>query len=248
MAGQMVAEVTGRKVNSDEVISRLKLGGEWQGASDELSDEALLTQAAKQQGISVSDAELQKEFDAYRIARGLDKADDTKSWLKSSGLPVEHVEAFLEAGILSRKLAAKVISDKEIDGYYKQNPGEFEFAQVSHLITDDEGAAEELALSAREEGEEFADLARKHSIDSATRCGGGFVGLLTRWETEGIPEDAADRIFAAKAGDVIGPFPFRSGYCIVSVLEVGRRPLDDNLRATLRTKLFGSWLAKRAGG
>ena len=247
MAGQMVAEVAGRKINSDEVVSRLKLAGEWYGAVGELSDEALLAQAAKQEGVSITDAELQEEFDAYRISRGLEKSEDTTSWLKSTGLSVEDVEAFLEAGILRRKLAAKVISDKEIEAYYKQNPREFEFARVSHLVVDDEGAAEEIALSAREEGEDFADLAREHSVDAATRCGGGFVGLLTRWETEGIPEDAADRIFAASIGDVVGPFSFGSGHCIVNVLEAGRQPLDDSLKATLRAKLFGGWLTKGAG-
>jgi parvulin-like peptidyl-prolyl isomerase len=240
--------VAGRKISSDEVVSRLKLAGEWYGALDELSDEAELAQAAKQEGVSVTDAELQEEFDAYRISRGLEKADETKSWLKSTGLAVEDVEAFLEAGILRRKLAAKVIGDKEIEAYYKQNPREFEFARISHLVVNDEGAAEELALSAREEGEDFADLAREHSVDTATRCGGGYVGLLTRLQASGIPEDAADRIFAASVGDVVGPFPSGSGHCLVHVLEAGKRPLDDGLKSSLRAKLFGGWLAKRAGG
>ncbi|MFV2066423.1 MAG: peptidyl-prolyl cis-trans isomerase [Pirellulales bacterium] len=248
MTGQVVAEVAGREITEEDVVSRLKIGGAWFGALAELSNEALVRQAAEQEGLSVSDDELQKAFDDFRLSRGLHKADETHRWLTDEGLTVDEVESMLEAGILSQKLAEEVISDDAIDSLYEQNPREFEYAQISHIVVRQQGAAEELALSVREEGEDFANLARKHSIDQATRSGGGFVGLVTRSDTAGIPDDVADRIFAAAAGDVIGPFPLGENRGLVRAEEVGRRPLDDGLRAALRAQLFGGWLAQRAAG
>jgi parvulin-like peptidyl-prolyl isomerase len=246
MAGQVVAEVAGKKIDQGAVESRLKLSGAWFGAVAQLQSEALVAQAAQKEGLSVSDAELQKEFDDFRLSRGLEKADDTLAWLKSAGLTVDDVEGFLEAGLLANKVAKKVISDAAVDAYYKQNPQEFEFAQISHLVVSDGGAAQELALSAREEGESFADLARKHSIDKGTSAGGGFLGRITRLAVNGIPADVADQIFSGRAGDVVGPFPTGKAHCVVHVLEVGRRPLDEGTRAAVRSQLFGQWLAERA--
>jgi peptidylprolyl isomerase len=246
MAGQVVAEVAGKKINQEAVESRLKLSGAWFGALDELKDEALIAQAAQKEGLTVSDAELQQEFDNYRLSQGLEKAEETHSWLKSSGLTVEDVESFLEAGILAGKVAKKVISDAAVDAYFKQNPQEFEYAQISHLVVGDAGAAEELALSAKEEGENFAELARKHSIDKGSKAGGGFVGQITRQSTNGMPAAIADQIFSGKAGDVVGPFQSGKAHCVVNVLEVGRRSLDEGLRAGIRSQLFSQWLAERA--
>lgn len=239
MAGQ------GKQISDSEIIARLKLSGIWFGAQSELEDEALIAQAAKKEGLSISDAELQEDFDAFRASRGLEKAADTHEWLKQSGLKVEEVESFLEAGLLSSKLAQKVISDASVEAYYKQNPQEFEYAQISQLIVSDAGAAQELALSAKEEGENFADLARKHSIDKGTKSGGGFAGLITRRTAQSIPAEIADKIFAAAIGDIVGPFAVGKNHCVMNVLEVGRRPLDDGLRSMIRMQLFGRWLSEK---
>lgn len=245
MASQVMADVAATKVTDDAVISRLRLNGAWLDALRELQHEARLFQVAKKEGLSVTDSELQQDFDAYRLANGLERAEDTHQWLNSAGLSVEVVESFLEAGLIGNKLAQKIITDSAVDAYYKQNPREFEYAQISHLVVKDAGAANELALSAREEDENFAELARKHSIDKSTSAGGGFVGLLTRQLTKGMPTEVADRIFSAKPGDIVGPFQYGKNYCVVNVLEVGRRPLDDGLKTVIRAKLFNQWLSAK---
>jgi len=245
---KVLKEVAGRQITQDDVISRLKLNGAWYGVLAELSGEAQLLQKADQLGLSVSDDELQQEFDDFRRARELEQADDTHKWLNSAGITVEQVESGLEVGILADKLAEKLIDDGQVEAYYNQNPKEFEYARVSHLVVDEEGAAEELALSVREEDEDFAKLARKHSLDKSTGCGGGFLGLMTRQETTGLPQDAADRIFAASQGEVIGPFALPDrGHCLVKVEEVGQRVLDDDLRLALRQQLFGQQMSETAG-
>lgn len=234
---------------SEEIVARLKLSGAWFDAASELADEKLLLKVAGDEGISVSDEELQAEFDEYRRERELHKAEDTNRWLEESGVTIEQVESHLEAEILGAKLADKLIDDAQIDAYYNQNPNEFEYAQISQLAVADAGAADEIALSIREEGEDFAKLAKQHSLDAPTKLGGGFVGFINREEAGGLPGDAADRIFSASAGDVIGPIALPGDvYCLIQVEEVGRSELDDDLRAELRQQLFNEKMSEIAGG
>src|SRR3954452_25450809 len=94
---QMVMEVTGRKIPRAQVEARLKLSGAWDEAVEQLAEEALATEAAAQEGVSVSDEELQRQFDSFRASRELHKAEDTHRWLQSAGLTVEQVEDALAA-------------------------------------------------------------------------------------------------------------------------------------------------------
>ena len=244
---QAVMEPADRKIPRGQIETRLRLNGAWEEAVTQLTDETMAAQVAKEQGITVADKELQEDFDEFRACRGLAKAEDTRQWLQSTGLTLEQVEGALTAKMQRDKVAEKLISDKQIDSYYNGHPTEFEYARVSQIMVADKAAAEELALSVREREEGFAKLARKHSLDKTTRAGGGFLGLMTRRDTAGLPQPIADRIFAAKVGDVIGPFQAQNAYFLVKVEEVGKRPLDDDLRMLLREQLYGQWVAEKNG-
>lgn len=234
-----------RKVGRDDVEARLKIKGIWAAAEEELAADAVAAQAAAREGLAVSDAELQEAFDDFRRSLGLHKADDTNRWLREQGLRTEQVEAYVEALVVADKLAASRVDDRQVESFYAQNPARFEYARVSRIVVADQGAANELALSLREEGEDFARLARSHSLDLETRIGGGFVGLITRDDTGGLPQADADRLFAAKAGEVVGPIRLENNYCLVRVEETGRRELDDGLRADIRAALYRQWLAEQ---
>ena len=242
-----VLEVNGRAISYADVVARAKIVGVFAETALGLARDAAAAQAADDLGVSVKDSELQAAYDDFRRDCELHKAADTTTWLEESGLTVEDIEAYLEAGLLRQRIAKQLVSDEQVKSYYAQNPRAFEYGRVSHIVVADKSAAEELALSLREEGEEFAALARKHSIDEATRCGGGFRGLVTRDDTLNLPEDVADRIFAASAGEIVGPFESDGVSCIVRVEECGRLPLDDKLRERIRGELCEEILAERTG-
>ena len=237
---EVLAEAAGREITRREVEARLRLSGAWQEAIAELCLESAVVTLAEKEGLSVSDEPLQQAFDDFRRSRGLHKKEETTAWLEAAGLAVEDVERLVEAGLLHGQLAEQLVDDGQVDAFYNQNPQQFEYARVSHLIVAEEGAAQELALSVREEGEDFGKLAREHSLDESTRAGGGFIGLITRADAAAFPPEIADRLFSASVGEVVGPFPVAGGgYCLLRVDEVGRRPLDDELRRSLRAELLG---------
>ncbi len=242
-----VLKVGGKDITLADVVARAKITGAFADTALELARDAAAASAAKDLGVKVDDQELQSAYDDFRRACQLYKAKDTQAWLERSGLKVEDVESFLEAGLLRSKIADELVPDGQVDRYYAENPREFEYARVSHIVVKDQSAAEELSLSLKEEGEDFAGLARAHSLDQETRCGGGFRGLVTRDNTLGLTEDVADRIFSAKTGQVVGPFQSNGVACIVRIEESGRLPLDDELRSRIRTNLCEEALAEKSG-
>jgi hypothetical protein len=62
-----------------------------------------------------------------------------------------------------------------------------------------------------------------------------------------LPQDVADRIFSAKAGEIVGPFQSNGVACIVRVEECGRLKLDKPLRERIRATLCEEALAERSG-
>lgn len=76
-------------------------------------DAALIRSAAAEQGIEVSDEELQKEADDFRAARQLYEAKKTEAWLAANHLSQEDWEIQLEDEILRRKTAAGGIAEQD---------------------------------------------------------------------------------------------------------------------------------------
>lgn len=92
---------------------------------------------------------------------------------------------------------------------------------ASHiLISTGDGAeakAAKLATEAKAAGADFAALAKANSEDTGSKEQGGDLGWIERGAMVKPFEDA---VFAAKAGDVIGPVKTDFGYHVIQVREV----------------------------
>lgn len=92
---------------------------------------------------------------------------------------------------------------------------------ASHiLIENGEGAearAAQLATEARAAGADFAALARANSADTGSKEQGGDLGWVERGA---MVEPFENAVFAAKAGDIVGPVKTEFGYHVIQVREV----------------------------
>jgi len=176
----------------------------------------------------------------YRRARLLKLAENvqTRDLLKD-----------LERKVLARRaleaeLAEKIkITPGDIETYFQAHKSEYvqpEQAQISHILMEDEKAAQDL-LEKLKSGAEFADLAKEHSQDEATRSDGGKAG---DWFEKGsyIPgigysEDATAAIFSTDAGKVVDrPVKSDKGFHIIEVR--GREPQRQKSLDEVRPEVF----------
>src|SRR5215831_333294 len=137
----------------------------------------------------------------------------------------------LAALLPSASVPFPAISDAEVETAYQERLREFdqpERRRVAHILVRvptvggsaaEEGAKAraEAALQRVKGGQDFAQVAREVSEDTATASRGGELGVLTRGEMMAPFEELA---FGLKSGEVGGPVRTAYGYHVVKVLEV----------------------------
>ncbi|MEA3385697.1 MAG: peptidylprolyl isomerase [Thermodesulfobacteriota bacterium] len=141
------------------------------------------------------------------------------------------MNAVLAQEFLQREIEDNVkITDDEIETYYKGHVEEFtisESAKARHILLKvpegaDEKAWAEAESKARdikkklENGEDFAELAKKYSDDPGSKNKGGDLGFFTKGSMVPEFESAA---FSLKPGEVSDPVKTNFGYHIIEVQE-----------------------------
>jgi putative peptide maturation system protein len=233
-------EVNGEQVGLEAVLRQAKFTGRLQFMHDAV-DASLIRQAAAERGLEVSDEELQRAADDFRMRHELHDVEATESWLAANHLSYEAWEASLEEQALEHKLRDAMTAQK-IEQHFVENRLTFDTATISQLIVKDEGVARELRAQIIEDGADFHALARQFSIDEATKPASGFVGTVRRTEMEAVIEAA---VFGAPPGQVVGPFKADAGWTLIKIEASRRGVLDDATREAIKARLFDEWLQEQ---
>ena len=236
----VVATVNGNNVSLREALS-LALWRDNLRFVEEAIDNRIVCDAAGQLGISVSLEELQEVADAFRATHNLHKASAMNEWLAERGRTVAQWQEYLEQDILAGKLR-NALFDKKVEQYFAENKLDFDRVVISRIVLSDESVAQELWYRIFDDGDDFYALARKHSSDSATRPSGGIVGPVARRD---LPPAVQAAVFAAHAGEVIGPIVVKEGWLLVKVEEHLPALLDTEIREQIKSRLFSGWLAEQ---
>ena len=196
---------------------------------EHMVDLELLRQAAAREGITITEADVEKEaavIGAHVVAGGQYK--DLDAYLQANQLTPEGFRAQVYERILRERLLA-------VHG----GTAEVEQVHARHILVDDEATAQEV-LRKLAVGESFEALARAYSKDSGSRERGGDLG----WVPPGVLEAGLDEaVFALGVGETSRPVRTRFGYHIVRVEERARRALAEPMASQRREEQFAEWLA-----
>ncbi len=136
---------------------------------------------------------------------------------------LERVERFKERLILDNLMKEEVdsrvtVTLEEMKAYYTANGASFtapDELRASHILTSTEEEARELKRRL-DRGEDFATLARKVSLDLATKGRGGDLGLIKKGQT--VPE-FEKALLALKVGEMSRPVATQFGYHIIKLMN-----------------------------
>ncbi|MSQ58290.1 MAG: peptidylprolyl isomerase [Betaproteobacteria bacterium] len=161
--------------------------------------------------------------------------------------------ARVEYVVLSLEAMQKQVSVKEEDirKYYQENALQFEQPEERRarhiLFAVDAKASEEvrskaksqaaaLLATARKEGVDFAELAKKNSQDPGSAPEGGDLGFFAKGRMA-KPFDEA--VFAMKAGEIVGPVETQYGYHMIRLEEIkaGKRQALEEVRANIEEEV-----------
>ena len=178
---------------------------------------------ATDQGIKVTDAEVEKKFKELKTQQ-FPKAADFQKFLTSTGQSVSDLLLRVKLNLLSQKIQQKIAkkgtpTTAQIEKYYKENKQRFgqpEKRDLELILTKTQAQAE-AAKKEIESGKSFESVAKKYSIDPASKANGGKLpGVVKGQEQKAL--DAA--IFAAKPNTLTGPVKTPFGYYIFEVTAV----------------------------
>jgi len=156
----------------------------------------------------------------------------------------------LAQAVLQREIAAEVkITEGDLELYYQAHKDEYrqpERAEVSHILVEDEQAAEEV-MKRLESGEDFGDLARELSKEKATADAGGEIsGEVEKGSPIpgiGRSDEATGLIFSTAAGEVADrPVKTDRGFHVLKVRSregERQKPFDevrDEVYRTIRAR------------
>ncbi len=126
--------------------------------------------------------------------------------------------------LLGKKIAkASNFSDEELQKYYEAHKEEFKKEreiQTRQIVVKSEQEAKELQGKIAK-GEDFADLAKRYSLDPSAKANGGDIGYHPKGTLIPEYEEAAFKL--TKIGQVSGPVKTQLGYHIIK-LEGVRPP------------------------
>jgi peptidylprolyl isomerase len=230
-------------IDNDDFISNIKLGGRFDSLLDDLVRDKLVVHEAKKAGIVVKPAELQERADQLRRVHGLHRAADMNRYLTALKVTVAQYENFIAEMLYYEKMMERVLSDEAIDKYFRMNSPKFDSIDVSHIVVESMGTAKEIIAILEDEPEQFAELAREHSI-ADTGKDGGVIGRIMRGSLQG---DIEAKVFHAKAGAILGPFPAPDGACFEIFMVNAKRQasFDDEVKTEIRRVMKEEWLTAR---
>jgi len=190
---------------------------------DNLVNAKLVEQSAKQKGILVSDADIQKQLDQLRA--GFKDQAQFDAAIKSSGVTLDSLKNSIRQQMVTNKLmeqlsADQKVTDKEIAEYYQTNKSQFlQQAQKrpSHILfkTADKSTAQKVLKQLKAGTISFAAAAKKHSIDKETKDKGGDLG----WPTVSYVPEFQAALDKLDKGAMSGLVQSTYGYHIITVTD-----------------------------
>jgi foldase protein PrsA len=194
-------------------------------------------------GVSVSDAEVKKQFVKAKAGR-FTRAGEFQRFLTQNDYTVSDLLLSVKINLLSKRIQQKLIAGKgnvtqaEIAKYYAENKSRFGTPEKRDLeiILTKSAASAAGARQAIQSGESFASVARRVSSDPTSKRTGGYLPGVVRGQEE-KPLDSA--VFAAKPGQLLGPIKTSFGYYVAEVkaIHAGSQSSLASVSASIRSQL-----------
>jgi foldase protein PrsA len=198
---------------------------------------------AEEQGVKVTDAEVKKSFDTQK-KQNFPKEADYQKFLKQYGQTQDDILLRVKLDLLSQKIRDKVIkgkdkvSDAQIQSFYEKNKSRFSQPETRDLLvvlTKTEAKAK-AAKAAIQSGQAWNAVAKKYSIDDASKAQGGKLA----GQAKGTLEKSLDAaVFSAKKGQLSGPVKTQFGYYVFKVTKIkaAKTQTLDQAKTTIKQTL-----------
>lgn len=214
---------------------------------DSLIVTRLLEKYAEENNITLTDEEIEEQINL--IISSYTSEEDFENELKEGGIDRKFFERELKNQLLRNKIynevtADVIVTDKEIEQYYKDNketlflvPASVKAGHILAMFPWNEDGSEE-SEEGREEarkkiemierklnnGEDFEDLARRYSDDESSSESGGELGYISKGQ---MVEEIDSALFSLDVGEVSSIVETDLGFHILKVYDFKEEYIQD---------------------
>lgn len=212
---EVVASVDGEKIYKEDLYNLLfyQYGA---AGIDALITDKIIELEAKKHDIEVSDAEIDEELQNLMESYGGEES--FKEAIATNGVTISDVKADIATYLKSKKMIEPriSISDDEMKTYFEENKDSFaqpEQIEASHILVETEKLAKEIKTKI-DNGEDFSELAKEYSTDTASKDDGGNLGYFSSGTMVAEFEEVA---FSLEKGEISEPVKTDYGYHIIKL-------------------------------
>ncbi|GEO26539.1 peptidylprolyl isomerase [Alicyclobacillus acidoterrestris] len=219
----VVAKVDNTPITRSQLLAESE---SYAGSSmlSQLITNQLVLDAAQQQNIKASDAEVNQALLGLEQQNGITSDSQLNELLQQSHMTKDQLMTQLKVEVLGQKLAeSKVkVTDKQIQSYYNKNKSSLttpEKRSISDIVVKTKSKAQDIENQLKQ-GKDFATLAKSNSIDSVTKSKGGAMGSFTQTDLQSQYPEIASQAFKLSQGAVSDPIKVSDGYELIKVTKI----------------------------
>jgi len=183
-----------------------------------------LLKEADARNLTAKPAAVQKQLDD-QIKQSFPKKADFNKFLKTSGMTMQDLLFRVKVDVLTQQVRQKVVAGRDkvspaaISAYYNKNKTRFaqpERRDLLVVLTKTKAKADQ-AKAALQSGTAWKTVAKKYSIDQASKAQGGKLPGVAKGQQEKSFDTA---IFSAKKNVIVGPVKTQFGYYVFKVTNI----------------------------
>ncbi|MFC4804005.1 peptidylprolyl isomerase [Filifactor villosus] len=204
---------------------------------EKMITDKVLEEAATEEGITVTDEEVEKDFE--ELSATLKQQEAFKKMMDENKIDDEYLKGQIKKDktiqkFFDKKMEESKVSDEEAKKYYDEHIEDFTKSEVkaSHILISTRDEATQAPLSDAEKakkkeeaeailkqaksGKNFAELAQQHSQDPGSAKLGGDLGYFDKKRM--VPE-FSEVAFALKVGEISDLVETEYGYHIIKLID-----------------------------
>ena len=211
---------------------------------NQLVENSLVVQEAKRMGIAVDDADVDRAVENFKKEHNLDQ-EQLKLGLAAQGMTLEQYrerirEQITQSMIVSRAVRAKiVVTDEEVNAYYKSHYQEFKAKKKYHLknIIVKDSTALATVRKKLENHVDFSQVAKDDSIGSNASSG----GELGTFDISSFSSEIKEALEGVAKGQYTKPVDMGDAFQILYVADVismGQGPVQEEVEKQIQDILY----------
>jgi foldase protein PrsA len=257
-------QITEAQLSADEVFFRFlaglsqqpcgtKVGTETQDQAcarftlANLIQEDLIKAYAATNKVSVSDAAATTAISQLETSPAVGGAAQLDAKLKSAGLTRADLTSLAKRLLLfnevKKSVGASQVTDAQLQASYESSKAQFTQLHAAQILVKTKAEADK--IRAQVTPKNFAELAKKFSIDTGSGANGGDLGTMSATQLDPTFVQAA---LTLKPGEIGQPVQTTIGWHIIMLISAEVQPFDqvkDQILANVSGQAFQTWLQDR---